>query len=311
MDRFFNKAFNLSRLIYSIRRRRILSMPIYITNRCTSRCRTCNIWKMVEKIDLDKSIIEMLLADDEIGDDVEFIITGGDFLLHPECREIVSLFRGKNIRVFSNGILVDELISLVKDEKVKYVSVSLDGKPETNKYIRGIDTFRNVEKIVDEIKEFTSIEIEYTISKWNTREDLEFVLDFTKSHNIGLSVGYFSFVEYFGIEREGLELYDVSDMFTSDYYSLYSLWANKRLNIPCLSIYVRPVIKPNGDVELCEARKIKLGNLYKRSFGQIWRDRKTKDTIRSFTRCNRCWLNCQRTVDLAAMYLPRRLGIAQ
>ncbi|OYD15690.1 hypothetical protein CH333_05200, partial [candidate division WOR-3 bacterium JGI_Cruoil_03_44_89] len=61
--------------------------------------------------------------------------------------------------------------------------------------------------------------------------------------------------------------------------------------------------------ELCEARKIKLGNLYKRSFGQIWRDGKTKDTIRSFTRCNGCWLNCQRKLDLAVTYIPRKLGI--
>jgi len=287
----------------------VLSLPIYITNRCTSRCKTCNIWRVKEKEDLDRDIIKDLLSDGEVGDDVEFIITGGDFLLHPDCGEIISLFKGKNLRVFSNGILTDELVSLVKGEGVRYVSISLDGKPETNKYIRGVDTFSNVEKIVKEIKKFSSIEIEYTISKWNTKEDLEYVLDFTKSHNIGLSVGYFSFVEYFDIEREVLELYDISDIFTSDYYSLYSLWANGRLNLPCLSIYVRPVIKPNGDIELCEAREVKLGNLYRRSFGEIWRDKNTACIIRSSVGCNGCWLNCQRKLDLAVTYIPRKLGI--
>lgn len=309
MNGVWNKAIALSRLVSSVRRRQVLSLPIYITNRCTSRCKTCNIWRMVEKIDLDKSVIEKLLADDEIGDDVEFIITGGDFLLHPDCGEIVSLFKGRNLRVFSNGILTDELVSLVKGEGVRYVSISLDGKPETNRYIRGVDTYRNVERIVRELSSFARIEIEYTISKWNTRDDLIFVMDFVKRHGIELSVGYYSKVEYFGAGEDTSTLYPVFDIYASDYFTLYPLWENGKLTLPCLSIFVRPVIKPNGDVELCEAREVKLGNLYGRSFGEIWRDKNTADIIRSSVGCNGCWLNCQRKFDLAVTYIPRKLGI--
>lgn len=305
----WSKAIALSRLISSVQKRRVLALPIYITNRCTSRCKTCNIWRIKQNEDLDKEIIKNLLCDNEIREDVEFIITGGDFLLHPDCRKIVSLFKGKNLRVFSNGILVDELVSLVKEESVNYVSVSLDGRPETNEYIRGVDTYKNVVRIVKELKDFTQIVIEYTISKWNTREDLEFVMDFVKKHNINLSVGYYSKVEYFEAGEDTSGLYTVSDIFTSDYYTLYPLWASGKLNIPCFSIFVRPVVKPNGDVELCEAREIKLGNLYKRTFGEIWRDRKTARIIRSFSKCNRCWLNCQRTSDLGVTYIPRRLRL--
>ncbi|MEA3431628.1 MAG: radical SAM protein [candidate division WOR-3 bacterium] len=309
MNRVWNKAITLSRLISSVRKRRVLSLPIYITNRCTSRCRTCNIWRIKEKEDIDKDVIEDLLCDNEIRDSVEFIITGGDFLLHPECREIVSLFKGKNLRLFSNGILADKLVSLVREEGVRYVSVSLDGRPETNKYIRGVDTYKNVERIVKELKDFTHIEIEYTISKWNTKEDLRFVMDFVKKYEIDLSVGYYSRVGYFGAEEDTTGLYSVSDLIASDYHSLYPLWANGKLNLPCYSIFVRPVIKSNGDVELCEARQVKLGNLYKRSFGEIWRDEKTAKIIRSFFKCNGCWLNCQRKSDLGLTYIPRRLGL--
>jgi len=308
MNRVWSKVGALSKLIFSVQKRRVLSLPIYITNRCSSRCKTCNIWKIKEKEDLDKDIIRDLLYDNEIGENVEFIITGGDFLLHPECREIVSLFKGKNLRLFSNGILADKLISLVTEAEVRHVSVSLDGRHETNKYIRGVDTFKNVERIITELKDFTHIEIEYTISKWNTKEDLRFVMDFVKKYEIDLSVGYYSRVEYFDAE-DTTGLYTVSDIFTSDYYTLYPLWVDGRLNLPCYNIFVRPVIKPNGDVELCEVREVKFGNLYKRSFGEIWRDEKTAKIIRSFFKCNGCWLNCQRKSDLGLTYIPRRLGL--
>ncbi len=309
MNRVWSKAVALSKLIFSVQKRRVFALPIYITNRCTSRCKTCNIWKIKEKKDLDKDIIKDLLYDNEIGENVEFIITGGDFLLHPDCKEIVSLFKEKNLRVFSNGILADELISLVREEGIKYVSVSLDGRPETNKSIRGVDTYQNIEKIVNTLKGSACVEVEYTISEWNTKEDLRFVMDFTKRHEIGLSVGYYSGVEYFGARGDISGLYTVSDIFTSDYYTLYPLWADGRLNLPCYSIFVRPVIKSNGDVELCEVREVKFGNLYKRSFGEIWRDEKTAKIIRSFFKCNGCWLNCQRKSDLAITYIPRRLGL--
>lgn len=309
MRKTFQKALTVSKLLYFLKRRHIIALPIYITNRCNSRCRTCNIWKLKEKVDIDKSVIEELLSDEELDEDVEFILTGGEFLLHPEYVEIVRLFRGRKLRLFSNGILAEELISLVKSEKVEHLSLSLDGKPETNANIRGIDTFKNIEKIVNEVKSSTNVEIEYTISRWNSRDDLIYVINFAEKNGIGLSAGYFSEVEYFGTKRELLPQYDVSEMLSSDYYKLYNLWVGGKLMLPCFSIYVRPVVKPNGDVELCEAKCVKLGNLYERSFARIWKDEKTKALISSFKRCNGCWLNCQRTVDLAVTYIPRRLGI--
>ena len=302
------RAFQVLKTISAVKNRRVISLPIYITNRCTSGCKTCNIWKNKEKIDLEVKIIKELINDDEIGKDVEFVLTGGDFLLHPECGEIVSLFKGRNLRVFSNGIFADELISLLKKEDIKFLSVSLDGKPETNTYIRGVDTYENVEKIVRKLKDITRIEIEYTISEWNTREDLAFVRYIAKKHKVGLSVGYYSNVEYFRTEEKRPHLYSVSDILNSEYHSLYPLWAEGKVSLPCFSIFIRPVIKPNGDVELCEAREVKFGNLYEKSFGDIWRDKNTENTIRSNLGCNGCWLNCQRMVDLGVTYIPRRLG---
>lgn len=311
MERVWGKARLFVETISSVRKRQVLSLPIYITNRCTSRCKTCNIWKAKEKEDLDKDVIKNLLSSDEIGKDVEFIITGGDFLLHPEYREIVSMFRGRNLRLFSNGILIDELISLVENEEISSISISLDGRPETNREIRGVDTYKNVGKIVQRLKALTRIEIEYTLSRWNREKDLEFVIDFAKKHKIEMSIGYYSKVEYFGVEEA--KVYRIPNLvptsFTSDYYTLYPLWASGKLKLPCFSTFVRPVIKPNGDVELCEAREVIFGNLYKRSFGEIWRDKKTADIIRSSKKCNRCWLNCQRQVDLAIIYIPRKLGL--
>ena len=40
---------------------RILQMPV--TSRCNSRCKTCNVWKVHEKIDIDVDRLKVILKD--------------------------------------------------------------------------------------------------------------------------------------------------------------------------------------------------------------------------------------------------------
>jgi MoaA/NifB/PqqE/SkfB family radical SAM enzyme len=68
--------------------------------------------------------------------------------------------------------------------------------------------------------------------------------------------------------------------------------------MPCLSIFLRPVVRPNGDVELCEPLQIKLGNLYEQNLEEIWHSKKTQELHRKYISCNGCWHDAQRPVDI-------------
>lgn len=286
-------------LVYSAYTRKIFSLPIYVTNRCNARCLTCNIWKKRPKEDLNVDIIEEILGSKVIHGWTEFLLTGGEFFLHPKYREILSLFSNRDYCLLSNGILADLLIEAIQEFDVKKLHLSLDGTPETNKMIRGVDCYSNIQKIIDELQnEDVSISVEYTVSPWNSREDFLHVRDFCSKNNVNFTAGYYNEVEYFDTTRKPGHFYHVNDLIHHPYFDLYDPWVSGYLNIPCYSILVRPSVMPNGDVKLCEAKEIKLGNLYEQRLEDIWKSKKTIDLQKRYISCNGCWLNCQRIIDI-------------
>ncbi|MDH5482944.1 MAG: radical SAM protein [Candidatus Bathyarchaeota archaeon] len=299
-------------------RRKILyaSLPIFITDRCNSRCLTCNIWKKRPKTDLGVEVIKKILQDKVISRRTWFCIAGGEPLLHPDCREILSLFRGRNYLFLSNAILVDRLIDLVRECEIKHLSLSLDGPPETDKKIRGAAGYSCVEKVVSELKDDdVYIYVNFTVSPWNTREDFKHVIEFCKKHRVHLFVGYYENMEYFDTTTPAGRLYKIDDLITCPpfgsishpYFGLYPYWAMGNLKIPCFSVFLKPVIRPNGDVELCEGKAIKLGNLYEQSLGEIWHSKKTVELQRRYIRCNACWADGQRASDVRVASILRTL----
>jgi SynChlorMet cassette radical SAM/SPASM protein ScmF len=69
-------------------------------------------------------------------------LTGGEPLLHPQFRELVSILAsaGLGIVIETNGTLVDEsLAGFLQDKGVKFISVSLDGADsKTHEALRGV-----------------------------------------------------------------------------------------------------------------------------------------------------------------------------
>lgn len=296
-------------LTYGVLRRRILyaQLPIFITDRCNSRCLTCNIWKKAPKTDLDVELVKRILQDKVITRHTSFCIAGGEPLLHPDCREILTLFRGRDYLFLSNAILADRLISLVRECGIKRLSLSLDGPPETDRKIRGASGYSCVEKVVDELKDDDiDIYVNFTVSPWNTREDFKHVIEFCKQHRVHLFVGYYENMEYFDTTTPAGHLYKITDLITCPpfganshpYFNLYSHWASGNLKMPCFGVFLKPVIRPNGDVELCEGKRIKLGNLHEKSLGEIWHSKRTAELQRKYVRCNACWSDGQRASDL-------------
>lgn len=242
-------------------------------------------------------------------------------MLHPNCREILSLFQGRDYLFLSNGLLADRLIEMVREFRIKHLALSLDGPPETYKKIRGVNGYSSVEKVVDELKDDeVDIIVNFVVNPWNTREDFKHVTEFCKKHGVYLFVGYYENMEYFDTTRPAGHLYKIYDLLScpplpSDphaYFELYHYWVSGSLKIPCFSVLLRPVIRPNGDVELCEGKAIKLGNLYERSLGEIWNSKGTLELQRRYIHCNACWADGQRPSDvrissLLKTFIPSKL----
>lgn len=282
-------------------------LPVFITDRCNSKCLICNIWKKQPKTDLAVEIIDEILRDKIITNRTSFCVAGGEPMLHPKIEEILGLFQGRDYLFLSNGFLADRLVSLVREFRIKRLSMSLDGPPETYKRMRCIDGYSRVEKVVNELKDDkVHIYINFVVSPWNTREDFKHVVEFCKKHHVELLMGYYENMEYFDTTKQAGRLYDIRDLITSPpfhfhshpYFDLYNDWISGGLKIPCFSVFLRPVIRPNGDVELCEGKTIKLGNLYERSLGEIWNSKKTRELQRKYMHCNACWADAQRPYDL-------------
>lgn len=301
-------------LIYNIIRRRLKSINLNLTDRCNSRCRTCYIWKKQPKNDLPVSIIEKLLDDDIVNKKTLFGITGGEPLLHPDCKDILSLFSGYEYLFFSNGILADRLIEAVRKTGIKNLFISADGIDERYKHIRGVDNFENIRRVVRETSDITDITIDFTISPFNTKDDLRGIVDFCESSNVKLIVGAYNEPEFFDTDTKPEGAFEFDDIRGKCFYfsayannkfiRLYNKWIRGSLKLPCYSIRSLISILPDGGVSLCQGKNEMLGNLHENSLSEIWNDKNTVGIQRRNKNCNCCFLTCQRPVDIVIGSTP-------
>jgi MoaA/NifB/PqqE/SkfB family radical SAM enzyme len=297
-------------LVYSLAMRKLgfEAIPIFATDRCNSRCTICNIWQKSPKTDLDPKIIRKILHSKVISKYSTFILTGGEFILHPKHEKIISLLNesGNGYILLSNGLLPDQVIKIVRKFKVPHLSLSLDGPPDTYIRTRGVDGYSKVVRILQELQDDdVRLSVGYTVNPSNTREDLLHVIKLCRKYNVGLSVGYYCRMEYYDAKTQMNNLYTVEDLIAGSYHTLYRSWVSGNLKMPCFSIFLRPVIRPNGDVEICEPLQIKLGNLQKDSFEEIWHRKNTLALQKDHVQCNQCWHDAQRTCDLRIFSILR------
>jgi MoaA/NifB/PqqE/SkfB family radical SAM enzyme len=280
------------------------AVSLFATDRCNSQCSICNIWKKNPKTDLDPCIVKKLLKSRALLKSSSFILAGGEFILHPEFDEILSLLNEskRDYTLLSNGLLSDRLVEVVREFKVKRLTLSLDGSAETYKKVRGVDGYSSVEKVVDSLADDdVHVGIGYTVNPWNSRLDLLHVMDFCRRKNVDLHVGYYCGMEYYGVSSHTEDLYQVADLIDHPYHRLHSKWASGGFRMPCVSIFLRTVVRPNGDVDLCEPSQIKLGNLYEKDLEEIWYCKGTRLLQKGKFSCNGCWHDTQRLCDIHAL----------
>lgn len=174
-----------------------LVLTFSVTNKCNSRCKTCNIWRAPTRDSEELSLHEIELIFKNM-DELYFLnLSGGEPFLREDLVEIISLakkYLSPNIiHIPSNGLAVDlierrvkEILEVLSGSKtILTVKLSLDGVGERHDEIRGVrgnfirvmETYKRLSKLREEYPNF-HLGINTIISKFNVDcfdEIVEFV----------------------------------------------------------------------------------------------------------------------------------------
>src|SRR5580692_3671874 len=118
---------------------------LYLTERCNSRCITCDYWRH-GRDDMDLGLVSSLLPSFTRLRTEVALLSGGEPLLNPEWAAIAQLLRSHGLKVW----LLTSGLSLAKHarraaELFDAITVSLDGTDAgTYAAIRGLDAFHKV-----------------------------------------------------------------------------------------------------------------------------------------------------------------------
>src|SRR5213592_3718267 len=173
LGRIANRTFVLPLLIF------------FPTNRCNSRCISCDWWKRSGADDL--TIDEIRDIADEmpsLGTRV-VVFSGGEPLLRPEVFDAAGIFRarGVTLHLLTSGVLLERFAEQVARHFAR-VSVSLDATTEPlYERIRGVDTLATVRRGIARLRRLAPevpLSARATLHRANFRE-LPRLIDYAKS----------------------------------------------------------------------------------------------------------------------------------
>jgi MoaA/NifB/PqqE/SkfB family radical SAM enzyme len=154
---------------------RLAALPLailYVTDRCNSRCITCDYWQFGQT-NLPLAQAGRLAPELRALGTQVVLLSGGEPLLHPHWDEVAETLRQAGLRLW----LLTAGLSLAKhaarvSELCERVTVSLDGAtPETYRAIRGVDAFEAVCKgIRTVVAHGLPVTLRCTVQRGNYRE---------------------------------------------------------------------------------------------------------------------------------------------
>jgi len=153
-------------------RSRLPLVTLYVTERCNSRCVTCDHWRHGRTDASLASITRLLPSLERLGTRM-VALSGGEPLLHPEWAQIAQLLKSRGLELW----LLTSGLSLAKHAHragalFDAITVSLDGtNRETYAAIRGLDAF---DKVLEGIRAAASFgvapSIRVTLQRANYRQ---------------------------------------------------------------------------------------------------------------------------------------------
>jgi len=160
-----------------MRDRTLPLVTFYLTERCNSRCVTCDYWRHGRRDASLESVLHVLPDLVRLRTRVA-LLSGGEPLLNTEWQAIARVLRDAGIRVW----LLTSGLSLAKHAAVAAelcdsITVSMDGTlAATYERIRGLDAFDKVcEGVRVAVSRGAAVSLRVTLQKANYRELPEFV----------------------------------------------------------------------------------------------------------------------------------------
>jgi MoaA/NifB/PqqE/SkfB family radical SAM enzyme len=153
---------------------RLHALPIailYITDRCNSRCVTCDYWRF-GRSEMSMELVDRLARELPVCGTRYVLLSGGEPLQHPQWRRIVSKFKsaGMKVGMVTSGILLPGAASEV-EKQVDEIYVSLDGATaESYQAIRGVDGLKLVGQGVRVLSGKLAVVLRTTVQRGNYRE---------------------------------------------------------------------------------------------------------------------------------------------
>lgn len=261
-----------------------ISVELHLTDCCNLKCEWCTDKELRNnKATLDIKMVETLFH--ELGGHGTGVTLegGGEPTLHPQFREVTAFGEkyGVDMGLISNGT-VD--ISDCAD-KLKWIRISLDSSTK-EEYIgeKGVDCFEHVLENLKKISsardpQKTFVGVGYVLTTRNQGNLLRLIKQLDK---IGVDYIYLRPVEEAGDIMPSLDsLLDlrkqlaglISKTRIQYMLTITDRVIDKNAGLPCVAHSLTSIIHANGEVALCEKRRqdaIVLGNLYERTFNDIW-----------------------------------------
>jgi Fe-coproporphyrin III synthase len=157
--------------------RRLPLLTLYATDRCNSRCVTCDYWKH-GKTDITVESVARLLPDLKLLRTEVVLLSGGEPLVNPEWATITRLLRLNGLKVWllTSGLSLAKFAPRVAD-LFQAITVSMDGTDRgTYAAIRGLDAFDRVCQGVRAIADHgLPASIRVTLQRANFRQLPDFV----------------------------------------------------------------------------------------------------------------------------------------
>ncbi len=152
-------------------------VTLYLTERCNSRCITCDYWRTGRDHLSLTDVRRQLPALERMGTRL-VVLSGGEPLLNPQWREIARELSGRGMKLWllSSGLSLAKHAARVA-ELFEFVTVSLDGADAaTYRAIRGLDAFGAVcAGIRASVHAGSRVGIRVTLQKSNYRQIHDFV----------------------------------------------------------------------------------------------------------------------------------------
>lgn len=275
---------------------------IEITNRCNLLCPACPWHTCMTRPIKDMTYKEFKLVFNKIKPYAKAICLYlmGEPFLNKDLKKIIAYIKSYNIKVIlsSNGMLIKENIHWIKNSKIDYLQIALDGftKSSHESYRVGSDFYRVVEglKLLSECKKEylknTEICIQTLITKCNEHE-IPFIKKFAKD----LGFTFHTKKMHYGRTDE-LRKKNMSKFKPTDKYNIRELGKNFYFLSGHCPELDKAVILSNGMVVSCcidYDSKNNFGNIKDKSFEEIWLGEKRKSFIIAFNNktnsfCSKC-----------------------